>query len=108
MDEEVYMALKEMRPTKTLGFDGFLTLFFQRYWHIVGNDVVAYSLGILNMGKVFNFANTIDIMFIPKVSNLRNLVNFRPISLCSVLYKIVVETIANRLQCVIGSCIDSA
>ncbi|KAA3477126.1 LINE-1 reverse transcriptase isogeny [Gossypium australe] len=47
-------------------------------------------------------------MLIPKTPNPTNLVNFRPISLCTVLYKIVTKTIANRLQNYIGRCIDSA
>ncbi|KAH1114602.1 hypothetical protein J1N35_007980 [Gossypium stocksii] len=32
LEEEIYVALKEMGPTKTPRFDGFSTLFFQRYW----------------------------------------------------------------------------
>ncbi|KAA3467255.1 reverse transcriptase [Gossypium australe] len=34
------------------------------------------------------------------------MVNFRPISLCSVIYKIVAKSVANRLQWVIENCID--
>ncbi|KAA3484647.1 reverse transcriptase [Gossypium australe] len=48
MVEEVYQALKGMGPTKALGWDGFPTLFFQNYWHIVGKDVREFCLGILN------------------------------------------------------------
>ncbi|KAA3466458.1 LINE-1 reverse transcriptase isogeny [Gossypium australe] len=77
-------ALKGMGPTKAPGPDGFPTLFFQRYWHIV------------------------DIVLILKTQNPTNLANFRPISLCKVLYKIVAKTIANRFQAVIGRCIDTA
>ncbi|KAA3486778.1 reverse transcriptase [Gossypium australe] len=35
MEEEVFSALKGIGPTKAPGPDGFLALFFQRYWHIV-------------------------------------------------------------------------
>lgn len=34
--------------------------------------------------------------------------NFRPISLCMVLYKIIAKTISNRLQAIIGKIIDKA
>ncbi|KAA3469492.1 reverse transcriptase [Gossypium australe] len=79
-----------------------------KYWHIVGKDVEEFCLGILNEGKDFESSNYTDIVLIPKIPNPTNLINFRPISLCTVLYKIVAKTIANRLQNYIGRCIDSA
>ncbi|KAA3454975.1 reverse transcriptase [Gossypium australe] len=106
--EEVYQALKGMGPTKALGWDGFPALFFQKYWHIIGKDVEEVCLGILNEGKDFESSNYTDIVLIPKIPNPTNLINFRPISLCTVLYKIVAKTIANRLQNFIRRCIDSA
>ncbi|KAA3464007.1 reverse transcriptase [Gossypium australe] len=107
-EDEVYAALKGMGPLKAPGSDGFPALFFQKYWHIVGKEVLEYCLGILNDGKEIESANTTDIVLIPKVSQPITLVNFRPISLCTVMYKLVTKTIANRLQDVIGGCIDKA
>ncbi|KAA3453480.1 reverse transcriptase [Gossypium australe] len=107
-EDEVYAALKGMRPLKAPGSDGFPALFFQKYWHIVGKEVLEYCLGILNDGKEIEAANMTDIVLIPKVSQPTALVNFRPISLCTVVYKLVTKTIANRLQSVIGGCIDKA
>ncbi|KAA3473503.1 reverse transcriptase [Gossypium australe] len=78
------------------------------YWHIVGTDVNAFCLGILNNGQSFGKTNSTDIVLIPKIKNPINLSNFRPISLCTALYKMVAKTVANRLQCVIGKCIDEA
>ncbi|KAA3458589.1 reverse transcriptase [Gossypium australe] len=107
-EDEVYAALKGMRPIKAPGSDGFPVLFFQKYWHIVGKEVLEYCLGILNEEKEIELANTTDIVLIPKVLQPITLVNSRPISLCTVMYKLVTKTIANRLQDVIGCCIDKA
>ncbi|KAA3472533.1 reverse transcriptase [Gossypium australe] len=107
-EEEVYKALKEMGSTKALGSDGFPALFFQKYWHIVGRDVEDFCLRVLNEDKDFEGMNRTDIVFIPKSPNPTNLTNFRPISLCTILYKIVTKAIANILQDYIGSCIDNA
>lgn len=65
------------------------------YRHIVGSDVIAYILGILNDSKDFKFVNITNIMLIPKIQNPTNLVNFRPVSLCTVIYKIVAKVVAN-------------
>lgn len=105
--EKVLSALKGMGATKA-DFDGFSVLFFLQYWHIVGPDVLRHSLGILNEGQSPSIANRIEIVLILKIQNPTNLVNFRSISLCSVPYKIVAKAIANRLQHVIGKCIDYA
>ncbi|KAA3487748.1 reverse transcriptase [Gossypium australe] len=105
-EEEIWKALKKMGPTKSPGPDGFPALFYQRYWHIVGKDVTGYCLGFLNERKGVEDINNTDIVLIPKVPHPSNMVNFRPISLCSVIYKIVAKAVANRLQGVIGNCID--
>ncbi|KAA3468221.1 reverse transcriptase [Gossypium australe] len=105
---EIQKALKRMGHAKAPGYDGFPALFFQKYWHIVGKDVEEFCLGVLNEGKDLDSVNRIDIVLIPKTPNPSNLVNFRPISLCTILYKLVAKTIANRLQGFVGQCIDSA
>ena len=38
--EEVRRELKQMHPTKSPGPDGMSPVFFQRYWDIVGPNVV--------------------------------------------------------------------
>ncbi|KAA3476658.1 reverse transcriptase [Gossypium australe] len=77
-----------------------------RYWHIVGKEVLEYCLGVLNKGTEVDSANTTNIVLILKVQKPTSLVNFRPISLCTVLYKLVAKTIVNRMQDVMGTCID--
>ncbi|KAA3485547.1 reverse transcriptase [Gossypium australe] len=106
--DEILVALKGMRPLKVPGSDRFPALFFQKYWHIVGKDVLEFCLGVLNDGKEVVSANSTDIVLIPKTSHPTALANFRPISLCTVMYKLVTKTIANRTQDVMGICIDKA
>ena len=42
--EEVKVALFQMGPTKTLGPDGMNALFYQKFWHIMDDDVVSVVL----------------------------------------------------------------
>ncbi|KAA3486093.1 reverse transcriptase [Gossypium australe] len=58
--------------------------------------------------KGFKQANSTHIVLIPKVANPVNMKQFRPISLCNVIYKIMTKAIANRLRGVIEKCIDVA
>ncbi|MBA0553592.1 hypothetical protein Golob_012762 [Gossypium lobatum] len=52
--DEVITTLKEIGPTKAFRDDGFLALFSQKYWHIVGRDVIYFYLNVLNEGMDFD------------------------------------------------------
>ncbi|KAA3480976.1 reverse transcriptase [Gossypium australe] len=81
--EEVVFALKSMRLTKASGSDGFLTLFFKNFWHIVWHEVGGFCLDILNKGGSIYEVNLTNIVLIPKVAHPTNLKNFHPICLCT-------------------------
>ena len=91
--EEVECALKEMAP----GLDGMPPLFYQTYWMDVGMDVSQAVLSSLNSGSLLKSVSHTFITLIPKVKNPERVTEFRPISLCNVIYKIVSKVIANRL-----------
>lgn len=56
------------------------------------------ALKFLNGGGSVESINQTFIVLIPKIKNIVRVSNFRPISLCNVLYKIIAKTIANRLN----------
>ncbi|KAF5459673.1 hypothetical protein F2P56_019600 [Juglans regia] len=98
MREEVEEALKMMGPLKSPGPHGFGACFFQSFWHIVGDDVCGAVLQFLNGGTMVSSLNYTYIALIPKVSDPKNVNEFRPISLCNVMYKLAAKTLANRLK----------
>lgn len=106
--EELVTTLKVMGPLKTPGCDGFLVVFFKRCWHIVGVEVSNFCLGVLNSKLNMEAINRTNIVLIPKTLNPTNMVNFRPISLCNVIYKLIAKVIANRFRKVLDACIDHA
>jgi hypothetical protein len=95
---EVEHALKQMGPLKAPGPDGMAPIFYQKYWHIVGNDVTASILSCLKDGSLLKKINHTHICLIPKVQNPESMKDYRPISLCNVVYKIIAKVLANRLK----------
>jgi hypothetical protein len=95
---EVKTALFQMHPSKAPGVDGFTAGFFQRHWDLLGSDIVARALEFLNGGELLQSLNDTSIVLIPKVRNPQSITQFRPISLCTVLYKICAKTIANWMR----------
>ncbi|KAL5555276.1 hypothetical protein UlMin_037512 [Ulmus minor] len=97
-EDEVKAAVFGMNPTKAPRFDGMPALFFQKYWQFVGQDVIRTCLGLLNSNCNVGMLNKTIISLIPKVDRPETMKDFRPISLCSVLYKIISKCLANRLK----------
>uniref|UniRef100_A0A803PDE7 Reverse transcriptase domain-containing protein n=1 Tax=Cannabis sativa TaxID=3483 RepID=A0A803PDE7_CANSA len=69
-------------------------------------DLTLAILDILNGNADLSPINNTLIALILKKSHASSLKDFRPISLCSTLYKIVAKIIANRLKVVLGSIIS--
>ena len=103
---EVESALKQMAPLKTLGPDGMPPLFYQNFWELVRGDVIHDVLIFLNSGTLPNSLNHTFITLIPKTKNPENVTEYRPISLCNVLYKIFSKVLANRLKRVLPQIIS--
>ena len=97
-EDEVKVVLNQMTPLKSPGPDGMPPLFFQHYWDLVGKDITTYVLSFLNSASLPENLNHTFITLIPKVKNPKLVFDFRPISLCNVLYKIFSKVLANRLK----------
>ena len=63
-------------------------------------------LDCLNNCKIPKEINCTNITLIPKVKSLELITDFRPISLCNVVYKIVSKVLANRLRDVLPSVVS--
>jgi len=98
--DEVKTALFPMFPTKALESGGYPAHFFQRHWDIWG-EVSAVVLRVLRGEDDPALINKTSIILILKVEKPEELGQFRPISLCNVIYKIASKTVANRLHAIL-------
>jgi hypothetical protein len=96
--EEVGTTLFMMHLGKAPGSDGFNVGFFQRYWGTFKESVTMAVLDFLNGGEMPEEVNRTLLVLIPKVANPQQLSQYRPISLCNVLYKICSKSMAIRMR----------
>ena len=99
--EEIKRALFQMFPTKAPGPNGLPAHFFQRHWELCGEEVTEVVLRVLRGEDGLSLINNACIVLIPKVEKPEELGQFRPISLCNVIYKIASKVMANRLKIVL-------
>lgn len=90
-----------MHPTKAPGRNGMSTIFFQKYWDVVGNDVSGMVLNVLNSNMSIAKINKTNITLIPKIKNPSRMTEFKPISLSNVVYKLISKVLANRLKMIL-------
>ncbi|GAU40485.1 hypothetical protein TSUD_286400 [Trifolium subterraneum] len=95
-----------MHPDNFRGPDGFNPTFFQQFWHLCGDDVFTTAKVWLQRGYFPSSLNETNICLIPKCESPTSTKEFRPISLCNVLYKMVSKLLANQLKLVIEKCIS--
>lgn len=105
--EEINKVLFQMHPLKSPGPNGFSVGFFQKAWPTVENEVTFAALSFLNGGHFDAGINSTNIVLIPKVSNLSKVTDYRPISLCKELFKIIAKALANMLKVVFPQLISS-
>ena len=70
--------------------------------------MVGCVLNILRTGVIPDGLNDTYICLIPKVNCPQKMTEFRPISLCNVVYKLVSKVLANRLKKILPDVICDA
>jgi hypothetical protein len=72
--------------------------FFHKNWDILKDEIVSAVRSFFKTGIMPEGINNSTIVPIPKTKNPSKLKDFKPISLCNILYKIIAQCIINRLM----------
>jgi hypothetical protein len=95
---EILEALTSLGSTRALGPDGFTALFYKKYWHLIKKDVLVSIDHFFNNNSLQRGHNHSFIALVPKLSGSHTAHQFKPISLCNIVYKIISKILANRLK----------
>jgi len=87
-----------MKHNKASGPDGFPAEFYQIFWSLIKDDLMA-MFREFHVGKLplFNL-NFGTITLIPKQKEVKQIQQYRPIYMLNISFKIFTKVLANRLQ----------
>lgn len=100
------MALKGIENAKSLGIDGYNSLFFKEISKYVSNDMYGAIINFFDHGKMDNRVNQIIITLVPKVPQSDMIKLFCPISCCNFTYKIISRVLSHTVRGVVDEIVD--
>lgn len=83
---------------KSPGPDGYTAEFFRRTWSFIGPCLIAAVQEFFTSGKLLNQWNSTSVTLVPKKPSSDQLKDFRPISCCNAIYKVISKILARRLE----------
>ena len=96
--EEIMKAAFSVKGSSAPGEDGLTGIFYQKFWHIVGPQLTAEITQFFNSSIIPEGWNHTQLSLLPKIPKPSSMKDLRPISLCSVQYKIISKILYNRLK----------
>ncbi|KAK4384062.1 Retrovirus-related Pol polyprotein from type-2 retrotransposable element R2DM [Sesamum angolense] len=96
--DEVKTAFFDIEEDKAPGPDGFSSGFFKAAWPVVGEEVSKAIIDFFKTGRLLKQLNATLLTLIPKVRTPHSVAEFRPISCCNVVYKVISKIIVSRIR----------
>jgi hypothetical protein len=97
-EQEIWETLKDMKRNASPGPDGFNVEFYIATWGWLRQDVVQLVRNFFQTGIMPAHINDTHIALIPKKLVPLVPADYRPISLCNVIYKLIAKCLANRIK----------
>mgnify|MGYP003764177269 CR=1 FL=1 len=95
---EIKKKLFQMQALKAPRPNGFLVLFYKKYWAIVGEFAIRAVTSFFQARRMPAKVNNSFIVLIPKSQSPTSFNHYMHISLCNVVYKIITKPLMSRLR----------
>ncbi|KAL2235532.1 UNVERIFIED_CONTAM: hypothetical protein Sindi_1285400 [Sesamum indicum] len=96
--DDVKQAVFDIADDKAPRPDGYSSGFFKAAWPVVEEEVTRAVLDFFSTGKLLKQINSMILALIPKVHTPMSVNDFRPISCCNVLYKIIAKLLVQKIS----------
>lgn len=104
-ENEIKEVVFSMLDNKSSGPDGYTSEFFKTSWAIIHSDFVVGIQSFFQKGFLPKGINSTILALIPKRDGVREMKDYRPISCCNVIYKVISKILANRMRLILPTII---
>lgn len=105
-EEEIREVIFHMPSNKSPGPEGYSVEFFKASWSVIAKDFTTAVQSFFSKGFLPKGLNSTILALIPKKESATEMKDYRPISCCNVLYKVISKIIANMLKSTLPQCIS--
>jgi Reverse transcriptase (RNA-dependent DNA polymerase) len=95
---EIWNCLKSMGLDRAPGPDGITARFLLWEWHLLGPEVITHIQAAFRHDQAPQMWMRSHLVLIPKTDQPSKPVHFRPLSICSIFYRLLTKIIANRVK----------
>ncbi|KAK4384328.1 Transposon TX1 uncharacterized protein [Sesamum angolense] len=104
--DDVETVVFDIEEDRAPGPNGYSSGFFKAAWPVVGEENNVAVMDFFTTGRLLKQVNATLITLIPKVCAPSLVVDFRPISCCNVIYKIITKILVLRIRGVLDKLIS--
>jgi hypothetical protein len=105
-EDELKEVLHSFQKDKIPGPDGWTIDFFVGIYDIIGKDILKVVEESCINGHIHAPLNATFISLIPKKDDPQTLEDFKPISLCNNIYKVVSKVISRRIKAILSKSVS--
>jgi len=105
-EEELLRAIKSFKKDKSLGLDGWPIEFFSHFFDLLKTDLLQMVEAFRVSSSIHSATSSTFIALIPKKNRSESFHDFRPISLCNIMFKLISKIIAERMKPILNSFIS--
>lgn len=99
-------AVFDIGPYRAPGPDGLTGDFYQQFWPEIKNEIMEEVDKVFRKGEFHGATNHTNICLIPKPDVPKTMIDFRPITLCNVSYKIISKILVEKLKTILPEIIS--
>ncbi|KAL0853720.1 hypothetical protein Bca101_058872 [Brassica carinata] len=96
--DEITKVMMKLNADKSPGLDGLTSGFFKASWSLLGPEVINSIKSFFNSGFLSTAENSTILSLVRKKPGASLVIDYRPISCCNTVYKVISKLLVNRLK----------
>lgn len=96
--DDIMRTMFKLNPNKSLGPDGMTSRFYSATWQILGAEVTASISKFFALSALPTATDSTILNLLPKFLGATDIKDYRPISCCNTIYKVISMLLVARLQ----------